>query len=214
MTIPFPTSGLYAVTDSLRWPGSNLLTAVRGAIEGGACVIQYREKRANPDIGLAKKMLELCHDNEVPLVINDHVDLALRIGADGVHLGRNDEAVIHARRRIGERAIVGVSCYDSVSKAARAEAEGASYVAFGSFFRSRTKPDASPVDLETLERVSVAIPVVAIGGITHENGKTLIDSGADLLAVVSGIFGQPDPAQAASSYRELFEARKSVRNPD
>lgn len=205
MTTPFPSSGLYAITDSAIRSGSSLVAAVAQAIDGGACVIQYREKQHKPDVALVKDLLDLCRSRQVPLIINDDIGLASQIGADGVHLGRHDRGFAEARRRIGDRAIVGISCYDSLSRAARAEREGADYVAFGCFFPSRTKPEARPVPIEILKRISVRIPVVAIGGIMPENGKELIESGADLLAVISGIFGQANPDQAASRYAKLFE---------
>ncbi|MCI0653873.1 MAG: thiamine phosphate synthase [Methylococcaceae bacterium] len=210
MSTPFPSWGLYAITDSLLWPGSSLVTAVAQAIEGGARAIQYREKHRKPDVLLVKDILHLCRSHQVPLIINDDIDLASRIGADGVHLGRYDRALGEARRIIGDLAIIGISCYDSISRAARAEQEGADYVAFGCFFPSRTKPDAKPVDIGILRRIAVTIPVVAIGGITPEYGKALLESGADLLAVVSGIFGHANPARAAFLYAKLFENRQSA----
>jgi thiamine-phosphate pyrophosphorylase len=206
MSTPFPSSGLYAITDSAIWPGSSLVTAVLEAIDGGAAVIQYREKRYKPDDALAKDLLDLCRSHQVPLIINDDLELASRIGADGVHLGQHDAGLHHARRLIGDRAIIGISCYDSLARAVRAEQQGADYVAFGCFFPSRTKPEARSVPIEILTRASVRIPLVAIGGITPENGKILVEAGADLLAVISGIFQQPDPGHAASRYRQLFDA--------
>ncbi len=205
MTTPFPSSGLYAITDSARWPGPSLVTAVAQAIDAGARAVQYREKQHKADIALVKDLLVLCRSRRVPLIINDDIELAARIGADGVHLGRHDAGLAEARRRLGGQAIVGISCYDSLSKAIRAEEERADYVAFGCFFASRTKPEARPVPVDILKRTSVRIPVVAIGGITPENGKALIESGADLLAVIGGIFGQIDPGRAASRYAKLFE---------
>ncbi|MGH8557658.1 MAG: thiamine phosphate synthase [Methylococcales bacterium] len=212
MSTPFPSSGLYAITDSAIWPGSRLLTAVAHAIDGGACVIQYREKHRKADVPLVKDILDLCRSHQVPLIINNDIDLASRIGADGVHLGRYDRALGEARRIIGDQAIVGISCYDSISRAARAEQEGADYVAFGCFFPSRTKPGASPLDIGIFQQASVKIPVVAIGGITPENGGELLASGADLLAVISGIFGETNPDRAAFRYTKLFENRRSVAN--
>lgn len=204
MKTAFPSSGLYAITDSILWPGSSLVTAVSQVLDGGARVIQFREKNSEPDVALASALLELCRSRQVPFIINDNIELAVRIGADGVHLGRHDCGLAEARLRIGGHAIVGISCYDSLQRAVRAEQEGADYVAFGSFFPSRTKPEASPVPMEILRRAKFGIPVVAIGGITPENGRELLQSGADLLAVISGIFGRSDPAQAALDYARLF----------
>lgn len=210
MTTPFPASGLYAITDSVLWPGSRLVRAVEKAIDGGAAVVQYREKRHKPDAALAGDLLVLCRSRRVPLIINDDIELTLKIGADGVHLGRHDTELRDARRLIGEQGIIGISCYDSVSRATRAEQEGADYVALGSFFRSPTKPEARPVGIEILNRASVEIPIVAIGGITPENGKELIESGADLIAVISGIFGHANPEQAAARYSRLFKDRRII----
>ncbi|MGH8551661.1 MAG: thiamine phosphate synthase [Methylococcales bacterium] len=206
MNTAFPRSGLYAITDSVLWPGSRLLNAVAQAIEGGARVIQYREKHRKPDIGLVRDLLDLCQMHRLPLIINDDLDLAVQIGADGVHLGRHDRSLGEARRTIGDQAIVGISCYDSIEMAARAEQDGADYVAFGCFFPSRTKPDAKPADIGVLTHRAVKIPVIAIGGITPDNGRELLDSGAVLLAVISGIFGDPNPARAAARYVRLFES--------
>ncbi|MGH8549156.1 MAG: thiamine phosphate synthase [Methylococcales bacterium] len=212
MTTPFPTCGLYAITDSAIWPGASLVTAVARAIDGGASAIQYREKQHKPDVALVKDLLVLCRSRRVPLIINDDIELASQVGADGVHLGRHDRGLAEARRRIGDRAIVGISCYDSLARAAWGEEQGADYVAFGCFFPSRTKPEARPVPIEILTRTSARVPVIAIGGITPENGKALIEAGADLLAVTSGIFGQADPGQAAFRYRQLFDNSRLAAN--
>ncbi|MGR9105632.1 MAG: thiamine phosphate synthase [Gammaproteobacteria bacterium] len=214
MSLSFPPSGLYAITDSARWPGVSLVTAVDRAIEGGACVVQYREKRRPADFGLVKALLNVCRTRGVPFIVNDDLELAARIGADGVHLGKSDPGIAVARGLIGDRAIIGISCYDSLARAARAEEEGATYVAFGSFFPSSTKPEAKPVQIEILNKLSRRIPVVAIGGITPENGRVLVEAGADLLAVVSGIFGQGDPAQAAFRYAKLFSEKRCPKDPE
>jgi thiamine-phosphate pyrophosphorylase len=209
MSVPFPSSGLYAITDSSRWPGSSLVTAVARAIEGGARAIQYREKQHRPDVALVKQLRDLCRAHQLPFIINDDLELASLIAADGVHLGRRDASLAEARRQIGHRAIVGISCYDSLETAAEAEKQGADYVAFGCFFHSRTKPMARPAPIEILRQTTVKIPVVAIGGITSENGRALIEAGAGLLAVISGIFGEADPKKAAIQYAELFANAES-----
>jgi thiamine-phosphate pyrophosphorylase len=179
---------------------------VRAAIRGGARVIQYRAKTARDRLTEVHLLQDECHAGRVPLIINDDLDLALAIGADGIHLGRDDCAVDEARERLGAAAIIGVSCYDSVERAVEAEGLGANYVAFGRFFRSKTKPGAPCAALETLSeaRTRLHVPIVAIGGITPQNGRTLIAAGADLLAVIDGVFGQRDPEAAARELQMLF----------
>ena len=199
--------GLYAITN----PAPNLLERVKAAIAGGAAVVQYRDK--NPGDTRrereARDLLALCGAHGVPLIINDDVALAATVGADGVHLGRDDAALREARRVLGAAAIIGVSCYNDVDLAVAAQQAGASYVAFGRFFASRTKPDAAPASLDLIRqaKTQLSIPVVAIGGITPDNAAPLIDAGVDMLAVVHGIFGQADPEQAARRYTQLFDGR-------
>jgi thiamine-phosphate pyrophosphorylase len=204
--LPFPPRGLYAVTLESYPDARTLAEAVAAAIRGGAAVVQYRAKSARDPEAEAAAVLAACRAAGVPLIVNDDLDLAARIGADGVHLGRHDAPLGEARRVLGEAAIVGVSCYDSVDLAVAAEAAGASYVAFGCFFPSRTKPAAPPARLEVLAEAKrrVRVPVVAIGGITAENGGALLAAGADLLAVVGGVFGADDPEAAAWRFRALF----------
>jgi len=200
--------GLYAITDSRLTPGEKMLPAVSAAIRGGARLVQYRNK--SPDRPYherqARNLLQICHDHDVPLIINDDVELAAAIGADGVHLGHEDMALDEARVQLGPRAIIGVSCYDSLEQAVGAVHAGADYVAFGSFFPSPSKPGAVRAPLSLLEtaRHSVSVPICAIGGITPENGAALVEAGARMLAVISGIFAQQDFAAAARNYARLF----------
>ncbi|MGA9856123.1 MAG: thiamine phosphate synthase [Gammaproteobacteria bacterium] len=200
--------GLYVITDDRFTPGEKLLPAVSAAIQGGARLVQYRNKSPGQTSReqQARGLLQLCHDHEVPLIINDDVGLAAAIGADGVHLGEEDMALEEARVRLGPRAIIGISCHDSLDLAIRAAHAGADYVAFGSFFASPTKPQAvrAPVSLLESARQTVNVPICAIGGITPENGAGLVKAGAHMLAVISGIFAQPDIAAAARRYAQLF----------
>jgi thiamine-phosphate pyrophosphorylase len=209
--------GLYAVTPD-RWNAAAsqvppLADLVAQAIRGGARMIQYRDKGTDWRHRLAEagELAELCRPLEVPLIVNDDPGLAQAVGASGVHLGRDDAWPLEARARLGPDAILGVSCYDRLDLAVSAERAGADYVAFGSFFPSSTKPGAvrAPLRLLAEARSRLRIPIVAIGGITPENGGPLIAAGADLLAVVAGLFGAPDIAAAARSYADLFE-----RGPD
>jgi len=199
--------GLYAITNGDNAPG--LLERVAAAIAGGAAVVQYRDKTmdAASREHEARDVLAVCRAHGVPLIINDDVALAATVGADGVHLGRDDAAVHEARRVLGDAAIIGVSCYNDFDRAVAAQQAGASYVAFGRFFASHTKPDAVPASLDLIRRAKaqLSIPVVAIGGITPDNAAPLIDAGVDMLAVIHGIFGQADPEQAARRYTQLFE---------
>ncbi|MFB1490664.1 MULTISPECIES: thiamine phosphate synthase [unclassified Thiocapsa] len=200
--------GLYLITPDTAEPPGVLAEQVAQAISGGARLVQYRHK--GPDRRLRRDqaiaLLGVCRAADVLLVINDDVALAAEIGADGVHLGRDDGDPIAARRRLGADAIVGVSCYGDFELARAAERAGASYVAFGSFFPSATKPHAvrASVGLLSAARDSLRIPAVAIGGITPQNGGLLIAAGARMLAVVTGVFAQPDLAAAARAYASLF----------
>lgn len=172
-------------------------------------MVQYRDKGRDAPRRRAEAgaLLALCRARSVPLIVNDDIDLAATIGADGVHLGRDDASLRHARERLGPRALIGVSCYNRLECAISAQAQGASYVAFGRFFPSPTKPGAAaaPVRLLREARPRVSLPIVAIGGITPENGGLLVRAGADLLAVISGVLGAADPARAAQAYQACFE---------
>ena len=201
--------GLYAVTDGRLIPADELTTRVAQAIAGGAVVIQYREKHKARDVRQqeAAALQALCRERGVPLIINDDIELAARVGAAGVHLGREDASIAQARERLGPHALVGVSCYNRIERALKAAAAGAGYVAFGRFFPSATKPAAVQAEMTLLEqaRAQLDLPIVAIGGITPENGSGLIAAGADLLAVIHGVFGQPDVEAAARRYAALFK---------
>jgi len=200
-------SGLYVITDD-KLSDSHLLEHVQQAIQGGAGIVQYRSKTKQTAIKemTARSLLELCREHRVPLLINDDVELAANIGADGVHLGQTDTRLTEARQRLGAGAIIGITCHASLELATQAQQQGASYVAFGRFFNSQTKPDASPANIDLLRyaKKQLSIPICAIGGITIDNATTLIDAGADLLAVIHGVFGQVDIQKAAQSYVKLW----------
>ena len=204
--------GLYAITPEDA--GQDLTRRVELAIVGGARVVQYRDKSRDRERRLAQAAAlgVLCRSAGVPLIINDDVTLAVAVGADGVHLGRDDCDAAEVRRQLGPQAIIGVSCYDCLELGIAAEAAGADYVAFGSFFPSATKPGAVRAEPDLLRRAHVALglPVVAIGGITPQNGAALIAAGADLLAVVSGVFTAPDPKAAAAAYAQLFATQSEA----
>ncbi len=196
--------GLYVITD-----GPDPVPRVEQALGGGARLVQYRDKTADAQRRLkeALGLLSLCDHYGVPLIINDDLDLAAAAGAHGVHLGRDDPSLAAARRRLGAGALIGVSCYNELGRALQAADEGADYVAFGRFFPSGTKPLAVQAEPELLRRARKALrlPLVAIGGITPENGDALIEAGADMLAVSGGLLGQPDIRAAALAFTRLFE---------
>jgi thiamine-phosphate pyrophosphorylase len=201
--------GLYAIADTALLPAEELVANVAYAIQGGAVMIQYRDKgddemRRQYE---AADLSNLCRPLGVPLIINDDVELASNIMAKGVHLGKDDADIASARAKLGANAIIGVSCYNDLQRAIEAEKAGADYVAFGSFFASPTKPNAVQADPDLLRqaKAQLTIPVVAIGGINADNGAQLVTAGADMLAVIHGVFGQPDIAAAAEKIAELFE---------
>ena len=205
---PLPT-GLYVITDSQLIPGPRLADSVARAIAGGAVMVQYRDKQhtAAQRAREAATLAGLCQRHGVPLIINDDIELACHVGAAGVHLGAADAAPGHARDRLGDEAIIGVSCYNRLENARQAQDAGASYIAFGRFFPSPTKPDAvqaRPALLADARR-ELALPLAAIGGITPENGTELVAAGADLLAVIHGVFGAADVTATARRYAALFE---------
>jgi thiamine-phosphate pyrophosphorylase len=198
---------VYALTPECA-DTARLLQMVEAALKGGAAAVQYREKTG--DVALrfeqASELLPLCRRYHVPLIINDDLRLADLADADGVHLGREDAGLREARIILGPKKIVGVSCYQSLAQAREAQAMGADYVAFGSFYASPTKPQAQRAPVQLLhEAAGLKVPVVAIGGITAENAQALIESGADSIAVISALFDAPDIEQAARELNRLFE---------
>lgn len=203
-------AGLYAITRETDDTGI-LLAGVTAALEGGAYVVQYRDKSndAARQHEQASELLSLCQLYHVPLIINDSLRLADLVGADGVHLGKDDGSVHEARIILGAQRIIGVSCYQSLDLALAAQASGADYVAFGRFFNSITKPEAIRAEVGLLQQARFKIhrPIVAIGGITPENANQLIVAGADAVAVISAVFDYPNLQsiqQAARRFADLF----------
>jgi len=191
--------GLYAITPD----GADELEGKVGrALEGGIALLQYRSKQRNRSQAAA--IVRLAHEFGVPVIINDDVELALELAADGAHLGREDGDVRAARQRLGKR-ILGASCYNDAGLARTAVQAGADYVAFGSVFASPTKPQAvrAPVQLFR-DAKALGVPLAAIGGVTLANAPELIAAGADLLAVISDLFDAPDIRQRARDYGKLF----------
>lgn len=201
-------SGIYAITDDRLLPGDRLFCAAEAALRTGIALLQYRSKQQNPQQreNDASQLCSLCKSYSIPLIINDDVDLCQKVGAQGVHLGQSDSKLESAREALGSQAIIGATCHDSISRAKQAAQSGADYVAFGRFFPSNTKPDASPADPEILSsaRELIDIPIVAIGGINAENGALLLNAGADMLAVVDSLFGTEEVTEACRKLMSLF----------
>lgn len=199
-----PKRGLYAITPEGK-TADEILNFTEAVLKGGVKIVQYREKGQNDKTELARKLLALCRAHNIPLIINDNVELAETIGADGVHLGAEDGSLVAARQCLGDSAIIGVSCYNSIERAIEAQKEGANYVAFGRFFTSNSKPLAAPAEIGilTVAKKVLTLPIVAIGGILPENGASLIDAGADLLAVIGGL-ATADSERSAQTFAALF----------
>ncbi len=203
--------GLYAITDDHLLAEGKLLPWVDAALAGGARIVQYREKSADPARRLdeATRLKSLCHYYGATLIINDDLPLAAELGV-GVHLGRDDGCLREARQHLGAGAIIGATCHAELAFAEQAEAAGASYIAFGRFFQSVTKPgapQATPVLLEQARR-RFSLPIVAIGGVTLHNAPQLIGAGANMLAVVNGLFAAPSASEVerrARGFTELFQ---------
>ncbi len=201
-----PLRGIYLITPDLQ-DTQQLLAVTADALQGGVALLQYRNKSACGErrSEQAGALLELCRSSRVPLVINDDLDLAVSLGADGVHLGGDDRSVSAARQAFGEAALIGASCYASLDRARQAQGNGASYIAFGTFATSPTKPLAARADTALLTRArALTLPVVAIGGITPSIAPSLVAAGADLLAVISAVYASSKPADAVRALRNAF----------
>ena len=205
-------AGLYAITPE-DTDTDRLARKVEAALAGGARLVQYRSKsrHAAARRAQAERLLGVCRRAGAPLIVNDDLELALAIGADGVHLGREDGDVTAARARLGANRLLGVSCYDRLDLAMAAVAAGADHVAFGSAFASPTKPEAvrAPTALFAQARTRLPVPIVAIGGITPENAPLVIEAGAHAVAVITALFDAEDIAAAAAAFRGLFQRRKT-----
>ncbi len=209
----YTLNGLYAITDKRLIPRDRFIETVEKALRGGAKIMQLREKDTPEEevIRLGKGLLGVTRSYGVPLIINDSPKLAREIGADGVHLGREDAGIFEARSLLGGEAIIGVSCYGDIESGLRAEREGADYVVFGTPFFTPTKPDRKPTPFEVLKEAKrriISIPVFAIGGINRENAQSVLKTGVDGIAVITSVFGSPDPEKAAHDLARLL-----ARNP-
>ena len=201
--------GLYLVTPD--WDDTDrLLEVTQAALQGGAALLQYRHKTADAALRMtqATALLALCRRFGRLFIVNDHVELCLAIGADGVHVGGTDASVAAVRAQVGPELIVGASCYGDLALARAAHATGASYVAYGGFYPSRVKkyPVTTAVDILTSSRAEVPLPMVVIGGMTPENSAPLVAAGADMVAAISSVYLAEDPKQAAARFVALFRS--------
>ena len=208
-------NGLYGITDTGLMPDTaSLLKSCDAAISGGMRILQYRDKSddATRRLEQAKALKALCHRRGCLFLINDDVELALASGADGVHLGQKDGSLSAARQRLGDTAIIGQTCHDRLDLALRAEAEGASYVAFGAFYPSSTKPEArqAPLALLPEARTQLNIPIVAIGGLSVDNAVHVIAAGAQMTAVVHALFAADDIQARAEQFSQLFHIQNQT----
>ncbi len=196
--------GLYAIADSSILSDEEFLEKVEIVLKNGAAILQYRDKS-----GIFKYAVEikkLCNQYNIPLIINDNLQLAKEIDADGVHLGKDDDDLKSAREFLGNEMIIGVSCYNNLNRALEMQNMGTTYIAFGAFFSSNTKPLAIKADLELLKKAKskLSIPIVCIGGITLENAEQLISNGADYIAVIQGLFKANDLAKTTQQFSKKF----------
>jgi len=204
--------GLYVITDRdlFQSLGKHITEPVAQAIEGGARIVQYRNKLSSTASRRqeALALRDLCRQHNTLLIINDDATLARDIDADGVHIGQADTPLADARKILGDEKIIGVTCNNKIELAQVAQAGGADYVAFGRFFPSRTKPVAPPatIDVLSMAREELSIPIAAIGGITTANAQMLINHGADMLAVSYSVFGAGDIVMAARQLSMLFDS--------
>jgi len=210
-----PVQGLYLITELPgQRPEPAWFDVMETAFANGVSILQFRDKSEDLRLKsrLAFALRDLCHRYGVTFIINDDIDLAVETGADGVHLGRDDCGVREARARLGADALIGLTCYDDLTRAGEAEAMGVDYVAFGRFFPSRSKPAASSAGPDILQRArrALTIPRVAIGGIDLDNASSLIEAGADAVAVIGAVFESPDPAKTVRRFCSLFGNRSDV----
>lgn len=205
---------LYAITDPQLLPGERLFEDVSQALTAGIKTVQLRNKVATDTqlIQQAQRLVALCEKHGARCLINDRADIALSCGAHGVHLGQGDGSVAEVRKMLGDSAIIGVTCHSDLELARRARDEGASYVAFGRFFSSSTKPMAGAANIEVLQQASaeIALPIVAIGGIRHDNMAPLLSAGAQTLAVCHSLFGSADVSTAAASLLAAYQQSRGA----
>lgn len=200
-------AGLYVIADTALTSGPHLYDKARQALDGGASLLQYRDKSGSGSHRQhdCETLLALCRQYDALFIVNDDIELALAVDADGVHLGREDMPVGEARLRADKGLLIGASCYDDLDRAAVAKRDGADYLAFGSFFPSAIKPGAPrPAPTILGEARNLACPLVAIGGIDAGNAAGLIEAGADMIAVISAAWSADDTTSACRELAALF----------
>ena len=199
--------GLYVITDEKLTPYEKMFDMVQQALKGGARIVQLRDKHNSDDflLPIAKGLKTLCHKYDAIFIVNDRVELALKSDADGVHVGEEDSDITEIRKILKDK-IIGVSCYGDVERAILMERLSASYVAFGSFYPSLTKPNSKIIDKTVLSEAKrfLKIPICAIGGITLDRARKLIEMGADMVAVINDIWTAENIEERAREYSKLF----------
>jgi len=213
----FDLSGLYVITDSRLIPESLFAETVESAVRGGVSIVQLREKETEKEeiIRKGKMILKITRKYKIPLIVNDSVVMAEKIGADGVHLGEEDGEVEEARKLLGSGTIIGVSCYGDIERGLRAEKAGANYAAFGTPYFTPTKPERKPTRFEVLKeaKAKLDIPVFAIGGITAGRIADIAKTGVDGIAVITAVFGEKETEKEARKLTELFQTSKLQASP-
>ncbi len=206
--------GLYAITDCENLAFDSLFDKTRQILNVGIVALQYRDKSTGSQLRRerARTLQAICKRHRIPFLINDDIQLALDIQADGVHIGKNDAGLQETRQLLGQDFIIGVSCYNNIKQAETAQAMGADYIAFGAFYPTTTKQHTVSVMPTLLSQGKdvLNIPIVAIGGITPENGGALVEAGADMLAVISSIYSPAEPAQVILQFNKLFQVSSQV----
>jgi thiamine-phosphate pyrophosphorylase len=201
--------GLYVITDERLIPELTFAATIEKALRGGASIVQYRDKSSDAPRRQqqATGLRALCSEYAASLIINDDIELARKVAADGVHLGEDDVSIEQARSKLGDDAIIGISCYNQLQRAQAAEAAGADYVAFGAVFTSPTKPAARSASCTLISEAKsqLKIPICAIGGIDRTNAARVIDAGADMTALISGLFSAEDISATARYIAGLFD---------
>jgi thiamine-phosphate pyrophosphorylase len=203
-----PVSGLYAITPEAT-DSIGLFEKVNAALRGGAQVVQYRAKFIPESLRLAQaeEIAGFCRSHNALFIVNDSIALARAVHADGIHIGQSDADVSLARDALGPGTLIGVSCYNDMTRARNAVSQGADYVAFGSFYASNTKPEALRASLGLLQvaAAQLSLPIVAIGGVNADNAQELISAGADAIAVLAALFDAPDIEAQAQRFVRLFQ---------